>query len=173
MIVRLLLLAALLHVLPEPGAGQPARQGRGHQLLLPQGSGRTASPADTAGRVREAAPPAASALEARTLLDAVEEGLAAGDIARFSRSLASTMSLNLRGAESGTFSANQAHYVLQNYLRSRRLVGLSLTAMPEGESPYGSGTAALHGRGEREEVQVFVALRRAGDRLVITQITIH
>jgi hypothetical protein len=103
----------------------------------------------------------------------VEEGLSGNDVTRFSRYLASTTSLNLRDGESGAFSANQAYYVLQNYLRSRRIVGLTLSAATEGTAPYGTGSAALHLRGGREEVQVFVALKRDGDRLTITQITIH
>lgn len=172
MCLRVLLIAALIPVVAGSLDAQSVRQGRGRQMLQPQGTGRMLLPADSTSRIREGAPQAART-DAHTLLAAVEEGLADADVSRFSLSFASTTSLNLSGGESGTFSANQAHYVLQNYLRSRRLVGLSLAVSPEGDAPYGSGTATLHGRGGRGEVRVFVALRRAGDRLVITQITIH
>lgn len=158
----------------SPGAhAQTPRQNRQQQMLLPQSAGRGQAARDSSGGSGAEGVQEADRREAGTLLSAVEEGLGAGDISRIARHLASSVSLNLRDAESGTFSGNQAYYVLESYLKGRRLVGLTLSPVLEGESPYGTGPAMLHARGGRDEVQVFVALRRFGGRFVITQITIH
>lgn len=88
--------------------------------------------------------------------------------------MASQVYVNLRGGESGYYSANQAHYVLENYLKSRKLVNLKFSTIGESEArPYATGSAVSVQRGIREIAQVYVSLGRSGDRWYITQINIY
>ena len=104
----------------------------------------------------------------------VQDGLADASIGRFSPHFGSHISLALRGGESGTYSANQAYYVLESYLRSHKLVEFSFETVSEsGANPYATGGAGFAAKGGRESAQVYVALSRAGERWVITQINIY
>jgi hypothetical protein len=82
--------------------------------------------------------------------------------------------MNLRGGESGYYSASQAHYVLEGYFKSRKLVNLNFSTIGESEArPYATGSAVFVQRGIREIAQVYVLLGRSGDRWIITQINIY
>lgn len=108
------------------------------------------------------------------VFDHVRDGLASGNYAMFAPHMASQVMMNLRGGESGTYSANQAYYVLENYFRARRILHLEFTTVGESETnPYATGSAGVNIKGSRELVQVYVSLSRTGDRWVITQINIY
>lgn len=108
------------------------------------------------------------------VFDRVRDGLASGNFSLFAPHMASQVMMNLRGGESGTYSANQAYYVLENYFRARRILHLEFTTVGESDTnPYATGSAGLNIRGSRELVQVYVSLSRTGDRWVITQINIY
>lgn len=112
--------------------------------------------------------------EVRDLFDNVKEGLVSGNLGLFSQSFGSQVQLNLSGGESGTFSGNQAYYVIEKYLRSRKVVHLEFSTYGESSSnPYATGTMAMNTRGSRELAQVYVSVSRAGERWVITQINIY
>ncbi|MFN0157588.1 MAG: DUF4783 domain-containing protein [Bacteroidota bacterium] len=112
--------------------------------------------------------------KARSLFDRVREGLATGNLGLFSQSFGSQVQLNLSGGESGTFSGNQAYYVLEKYIGSRKVAHIEFTTYGESSSnPYATGTMAVNTKGSRELAQVYVSLSRAGDRWVITQINIY
>jgi hypothetical protein len=117
---------------------------------------------------------AAQAEEARGVFNTVEDGFSEGSIGRFSPHFGSQLSVNLRGGESGSYSANQAYYVLENYLRTRKLVDFEFESVSEfGSNPFATGTAGFAVRSGKESAQVYVALARAGGRWVITQINIY
>jgi hypothetical protein len=104
----------------------------------------------------------------------VQQGLTSGSVRGFSEHMASQVYVNLRGGESGYYSANQAHYVLENYLKSRKLVNLTFSTIGESEArPYATGSAVSVQRGVREIAQVYVSLGRSGDKWFITQINIY
>jgi hypothetical protein len=110
----------------------------------------------------------------RRIFASVQEGLAAGAVGVFSQHIGQQVFMNLRGGGSGYYSANQAYYVLQNYLKTRRLANLNFSTIGESEAnPYATGSAGLSFRGTREFAQVYVSLARSGDRWVITQINIY
>ncbi len=112
--------------------------------------------------------------EVRRVFRFVEDGFAEGSIGRFSPYFASQVSLSLRGGETGSYSANQAYYVLENYLRTRRMVDFEIDAVtPFGPNPYATGNAGFAARSGKETAQVYIALTRAGARWVITQINIY
>ncbi len=108
------------------------------------------------------------------LFGTVQRGLASGSAAAFSGNLAPQVYVNLRGGESGYYSANQAHYVLENYFKTRRLVNLKFSTIGESEAnPYATGSATFVERGTRGLAQVYVSLTRSGERWIITQINIY
>lgn len=110
----------------------------------------------------------------RELFGTVQRGLASGSAAAFSGNLAPQVYVNLRGGESGYYSANQAHYVLENYFKTRRLVNLKFSTIGESEAnPYATGSATFVERGTRNLAQVYVSLTRSGERWIITQINIY
>jgi hypothetical protein len=112
--------------------------------------------------------------ECQRIFSNVQQGLSSGAVGGFSEHMAQQVYVNLRGGESGYYSANQAHYVLEKYLKSRKLVNLKFSTIGESESrPYATGSAVSVQRGVREIAQVYVSLGRSGDRWIITQINIY
>ncbi len=110
----------------------------------------------------------------RDIFSDIERGLSTGNVNGFAGVFAPEVQVNLRGGESGYFSSHQAYYLLDTYLRSRRLANLTFTTIGESDvNPYATGGANLFYRGSREYVQVYVALSLAGDRWVISRINIY
>ena len=110
----------------------------------------------------------------RQLFTRVQEGLSSGSVDLFSGHMAPQVYINLTGGENGYFSGNQAHYVLAEYLRKRRLVNLKFSTMGETDSmPYATGSATLFVKGTRGIAQVYVSLARSGEGWSITQLTIY
>jgi len=110
----------------------------------------------------------------REVFSEIERTLAAGNANGLSGMFAAEVQVSLRGGENGYFSSHQAYYLLDSYLRNRRLANLSFTSIGESEvNPYATGGANLLYRGSREYVQVYVALSLSGDRWVISRINIY
>ena len=110
----------------------------------------------------------------RDLFERVQRGLTSGDVSLFSRDFGSQVLINLHGGENGTYSAGQAHYVLESYCRLRRFGRFTFTTIDEsGDNPYATGSVAFNYRGRREIAQVYVSLSAAGGRWVIVQINIY
>ena len=104
----------------------------------------------------------------------VQEGISAGNVSRFSPHFHDQVHISLRGGESGVFSANQAYYLLQNYLRNRRVARFTFTTYGESDAtPYATGGVSVMVHGAREYAQVYVALVRAGNRWAITHVNIY
>jgi hypothetical protein len=110
----------------------------------------------------------------RLVFNAVRDGLESGNVGLFSRFLAPQVQVDLRDGESGLFSAHQAFYLLESYLRTRRLANLRFSTIGESDvNPFATGGAGISYKGSREVVQVYVALSLAGDRWVISRINIY
>ena len=110
----------------------------------------------------------------REIFERVQRGLSTGNVPTFTADLAPQVLVNLRGGESGYYSASQAHYLLENYLRLRKFGRFSFTTVNEsGENPYATGSAVFNYRGSREYTQVYVSLSASGSRWVITQFNIY
>src|SRR5512140_32585 len=110
----------------------------------------------------------------REVIDRVQEGLSTGNVGLFSRYMSSQVTVTLKGAESGYYSANQAYYLLANYLRTRQFARFTFSTIGGSEgNPYATGSVKFNYRGKREIAQVYVALARMGGRWVITQINIY
>jgi hypothetical protein len=108
------------------------------------------------------------------LIDQVQEGLSTGAVELFTHRMAPQVYVNLRGGENGYFSGNQAHYLLVDYLRNRRMVNLRFSTVGESkDTPYATGSATIVERGTRGIVQVYISLIRAGEDWNVTQIAIY
>jgi hypothetical protein len=108
------------------------------------------------------------------LFRTVQHGVASGEIESLSRHFGANVYLNIRGAESGYFSANQAHYVLQNFFNQHKPVSFSFTSYGEsGGSPYATGRGSINVKGNREFIQIYVSLARFKDRWIIGQFNIY
>ena len=104
----------------------------------------------------------------------VQQGLASGSVGSFSQHMSSQVYVNLRGGESGYYSASQAYYLLENYFKTRKLVNFNFTTIGESDSnPYATGSAGFNFKGSREYAQVYVSLSFVGDQWVVTQINIY
>lgn len=112
--------------------------------------------------------------DSRRIFDNVQKGVSAGNISLFSKHMVGEVYLNLRGGESGYYSANQAYYLLEDYFKTRRLVSFDFTTIGENvTNPYATGRASFNFKGSREFAQVYVSLSLSGERWVITQIKIY
>ena len=97
--------------------------------------------------------------EIREVFNDVQAGIARGNVALFSPRLHSQVRVTLHGGETGLYSANQAYYLLRNFLRDRAPVNFTFTTFGESDStPYGTGNAAYSFEGVRQDAQVYVAL---------------
>jgi hypothetical protein len=113
-------------------------------------------------------PPVAS------IFAAVSKGLMSGEVASFGQSLAPQVYVSLRTGEHGYFSTNQASVLLEYFLRTRKISNLVFSTISENATiPYATGSATLLYKGNRQLVQVYVAVARTGDQWFITQLNIY
>lgn len=110
----------------------------------------------------------------RTVFTDIQEGITAANVSLFASHFHAQVHVTLRGGESGLYSANQAYYLLQNYLRDRKPAGFKFSTYGDSTTnPYATGSAAFNVRGNRERAQIYAALAYNGDRWVITHINIY
>ena len=110
----------------------------------------------------------------RRVFEMVEEGIASGTVNDFAAFFDSQVSVNLRGGESGYYSANQTYYVLESYFKLRRFGHFEFTTFGKSESnPYATGSARFTSKGGMENVQVYVSLSWGGERWVISQFKVY
>ena len=108
------------------------------------------------------------------VFDNVRTGLNAGSVGTFSDMLGPQVNVDLRGGESGYFSAGQAYYVLERYMQANRITNLSFTTMQESAGvPFATGRTTIIKKGMNEPAQVYVSLSQVGGRWVISQIKIY
>lgn len=110
----------------------------------------------------------------RIVFEEIQDGFERGNVTLFSAHLAPQVQVNLKGEESGYYSANHAHYVLENYLKSRKVLSFEFTSVGETETmPYGIGRAVFGAKGNREVQQVYVALMKSDGRWAVAEINIY
>jgi len=104
----------------------------------------------------------------------VEAGLTGGDLSSITKHFAKQVYISLRGTEDGCYSSNQAYYIIQNYFNQGRITNFKFTKKSEtGPAPYATGGGTFRSRGERETIQVYVALTRLDGAWVITQFNVY
>lgn len=110
----------------------------------------------------------------RKLFTIIQRSLSSGNVGLIAQHLAPQVQVNFRGAENGYYSASQAYYLLENYFRSRKVLGFEFSTIGESDTnPYATGGASFNFKGSREYAQVYVSLSRTGRQWLITQINIY
>ena len=100
----------------------------------------------------------------------IELGLAQGNPAMFSDHLASQLYVSIPGEQGAYYSSSQAFYLLEEFLQRTRLPEFRFATMEDGPgTPFASGAVS----GTRGRAQVYVSLSRAGQRWVISKISIY
>jgi hypothetical protein len=112
--------------------------------------------------------------EGDAVFQAMQKGISDGELDALTRYFAKHIYLNVRGVESGYYSANQAQIVLQNFFSSHKPLSFSFTTYGEsGGAPYATGRGSFNVRGSREFIQVYIALTRHKDTWVVSQFNIY
>lgn len=110
----------------------------------------------------------------RIVFEEVQHGFESGNVAAFSSHLGSQVQVTLKGEESGYYSSNHTYYILENFLKQRKVLSFEFTSVGETETmPYATGSAVFNNKGTREVVQVYVALMKVAEKWVIVEITIY
>ena len=110
----------------------------------------------------------------RIVFEEIQHGFESGHVAAFSSHLGLQVQVALKGEESGYFSSNQTYYILENFLKLRKVLSFEFSSVGETEAtPYATGNAVFSNKGTRESTQVYVALMKSGDKWVIAEINIY
>jgi hypothetical protein len=110
----------------------------------------------------------------QAIFEDVELGMSTGDVSLLAKHFAPHVGINLREDESGTFSAKQTYYVLQNFFKLRRFGRFAFSTIGESDTgPYARGSVEFTHKGTKDLVQVYLALTLVGEKYVITQMTIY
>ncbi len=113
-------------------------------------------------------------IECRSVFEEVQQGLEIGNVGQFSSHFASQVQVNLKGEENGYYSSNHAYFILEKYLKARKVISFEFTSVSDSEAtPYATGQGVFRNRGTREVVQVYVSLMQAADHWVIAEINIY
>lgn len=112
--------------------------------------------------------------EQAVIFSSVESGILAGRADSLSPFFGTRVFIQLRGAEGGYFSSAQSYYILESFFTGRRAVSARFTTYGKSDtSPYATGSASFIMKGRREDAQVYVALSPAGERWVISHLSIY
>ncbi len=112
--------------------------------------------------------------DCRSVFDEIQQGMASGNVGQFSQRFASQVQVNLKGEESGYYSSNHAYFLLEKYMKARKIISFEFTSMSDTEAtPYATGSAVFRNKGNREIVQVYVSLMQSADRWMIAEINIY
>ena len=107
-------------------------------------------------------------------LDEIGNGISSGKIASISNLFSSQIYLNLSDGVSGYYSANQAYYVIQEFLQPRQVISFKINDIQEdAENVYATGTYSFLIKGKRDSSQIYLSLKRSSKKWKITQITIN
>lgn len=108
-----------------------------------------------------------------SIVSEIEKALQNNSVETITRYFTKKISLNLRGTESGIYSTNQAHYIVQEFFGKHKLTNFRFTTKGTSEELFATGGGTLFIRGKRETVQVYVGLVRAGSSYLISQFNIY
>jgi uncharacterized protein DUF4783 len=141
-------------------------------LVLAMFLGGFRSPASAQG-LREAPESERNKPPPSEIFGELQGNLLSGEATAFSEHLGKQVYLNLSDRESGFFSQNQALYILKDYLKARRIISFKFTTISEVEgTPFATGGGTYLHRGNPEILQIYVSLKKSGDRWVIAQFSV-
>lgn len=110
----------------------------------------------------------------KTIFGKIEEGIAIGDVDKFSSMLSSRTYLSLSNGVTGYYSSNQAFYILQDFFRINKPVSFRFLSMNEkADNPFATGFFKYESKGVRGNAQVYITLIQIGNNWKISLITIN
>ncbi len=110
----------------------------------------------------------------RIVFEEIQHGFETGNIAAISSRFGTQVQVNLKNEESGYYSANHAHYILEKYLKARKVLSFEFSGVGENEgTPFATGSIVFSHKGAREVTQVYVSLMASGTNWVIAEITVY
>ena len=108
------------------------------------------------------------------IFNRIESAIAQGDVTLLSSYLGSQTYLSLSNGIRGYYSSNQTYYVLEDFFRIYSVTSFNFDNLNVDENiPYATGIYNYEFKGKRNSVQAYVSLKKIGNRLKITQITIN
>jgi hypothetical protein len=110
----------------------------------------------------------------RVVFEEIQHGFETGNVGAFSSRLGTQVQVNLKNEESGSYSASHAYYILEKYLKGRKVLSFEFSAVGENEgTPFATGSVIFSHKGTREPAQVYVSLMASGKTWVIAEITVY
>ena len=109
-----------------------------------------------------------------TVIEDLQRGITNSDINAFAKHFGKQVYVDLPGEDGGYFSENQLFYILQNFFGPRHAQQFKFSTVDESDSgSYATGSCVFLFRGHREMLQIYVALSKLNDKLVITQFNVY
>lgn len=139
--------------------------------VLLAGSPVIGGPAFTFARTQPLQEPEAGAA---LVFGDVEKGMVAGSVAQFSSHLGQRIYLQLPESEEAHYSAHQAFYVLDLFLRRHKVLGVKFSRVETtAPNPYATGSVTYLFQGARQDAHLYVSLAGGGDDWMITHLSIY
>jgi hypothetical protein len=111
---------------------------------------------------------------AQLIFNDIEAGINTSNVSQFAKFLDSQTYFSLSNGISGYYSANQAYYVLEDYLKLYKIISFRLKNVKAGsDNPYATGEYYYELKGKKDTAQVYISLKFTGNSWKITQITIN
>ncbi|HMU44133.1 MAG TPA: DUF4783 domain-containing protein [Ignavibacteriaceae bacterium] len=110
----------------------------------------------------------------KRIFSEIENDFAEGSVSKISNLFNAQTYFSLSNGVSGYYSSNQAFYILQEFFKIHQVISFRFSNIySDTNYPYATGNYFYEHKGKRESAKVFVALKRIGNNLKITQITIN
>lgn len=108
------------------------------------------------------------------IFNRIESAIAQGNVNLLSSYLDSQTYLSLSNGIRGYYSSNQTYYVLEDFFRIYKVASFHFNNLNANENvPYAIGVYSYEFKGKRNTAQAYISLKKTGNSLKITQITIN
>ena len=108
------------------------------------------------------------------ILEEIEIGFSKTKLSAISPHLSSQIYLSFINGVSGYYSANQAYYVLENFINEYKVISFKFDSFNFNTiTPYAKGTYNYEHKGNRSEAKVYLTMKLTSKSWKITQISIN
>jgi len=104
----------------------------------------------------------------------IEDGIRQADVNKISKYFSQQPYLSFSNDVTGYYSANQAFYILEEFLNLHRVISFKFDNKKMDEKfAYATGTYQYELKGKRDTKQIYLTLNKIGKNWYITQISIN
>jgi len=108
------------------------------------------------------------------ILEEIEIGFSKTKLSAISPHLSSQIYLSFINGVSGYYSANQAYYVLENFINEYKVISFKFDSFNFNTiTPFAKGTYYYEHKGNRSEAKVYLTMKLTSQSWKITQISIN